>query len=214
MSTSIPGVHDVIRIDDPLIEDHDPVIAHAQRVLNESLAGRLEVDFDTRQIKLTAIRGDIAMRFHKIVSDYREGDPSSARWADHLDPRTADAGDGWITFDVKRIIAVRWFPERLVLGDKDRRQLLFAAIRLVTNKPNLNDPSSLSPQDLRDFAEVLLDMEGEPAATSEPEGDDGDSPAEANDREPEPEEMSPGDESPPHPDDQSHASTPDGGEDE
>lgn len=181
MSTSIPGVHDVIRFHDPLTQDHDPVIAHAQRIVNKALAGRLEVDFDTRQITLTNIHGNDALRFHKIISDYREGDPSSARWADQLDPRTSDAGDGWITFDVKRVIAVRWFPERLVLGDKDRRHLLWAAIRLVTNKPNLSDPASLSTQEVDDCTDILIDMgrfdTEQPVDQDDDDGDGSDVPA-------------------------------------
>jgi hypothetical protein len=80
--TPINGIHDVIRLTDVIPESDDPVIRHARTVLNQSLYGSITIEFDTRQVVVSNFRGDKAMRLHAIVQDRREGDPSSARWAD------------------------------------------------------------------------------------------------------------------------------------
>ncbi|MDP1794291.1 MAG: hypothetical protein Q8K63_09165 [Acidimicrobiales bacterium] len=139
MRKLIPGVSNAIRLDDP-IPDDDAIVRSARQTVNAALFGRLEVDYDTRRVTLPNIPGDVAMRVHAIISEYRAGDPSSARWSDTHDPRTADAGCGLLTFDVTRVLTVRWYPERLVPGDHDGTESLALAISVVTAYEENSDP--------------------------------------------------------------------------
>ena len=53
------------------------------------------------------------------------------RWADRLDPRTADAGCRWITFRPDRVLSIRWFPERILIDDEEHRAKLKLALALL-----------------------------------------------------------------------------------
>ncbi len=177
--TPITGIHDVMRFTDVIPESDDPVLRHARSVLNKSLFGSLTVEFDARQVVLSNVRGDVAMRFHAIVLDRRDGDPSSARWADQHDPRYSIADARLVTFEVSRILSVLWEPERLVHGDGARRQLVAACIRIIQTAAKHKDPGDWVKQDFADYGQVLLDMEPDtatPGDSNEPdsEGEDPD----------------------------------------
>lgn len=178
--TPITGIHDVIRLTDAIPESDDPVIRHARSVLNKSLFGSLTMEFDARQVIVSNVRGDAAMRFHAIVSDHRDGDPSSARWADQHDPRYSTADARLVTFEVSRILSMLWEPERLVHGDGARRQLVCACIRIIQTAAKHKDPRDWDTQDLVDYGTVTIDMDSEAARRSdkdlesEPDAEDDD----------------------------------------
>ncbi len=174
MHTPLAGIHDIIRLDDVIPESDDPVLRHARRVLNESLRGSLVVEFDCRRVVVSDVPGDVAMRFHAIVADHRAGDPSSARWADQHDPRFSTADARLLTFEVARIIAVLWEPERLAHGDAVRRKVLAASIRIIQTSAKFKDAGDWSAQDLADYGLVSVDLGGFSADDVESAGHDDD----------------------------------------
>lgn len=190
--TPITGIHDVMRITDAIPESDDPVLRHARSIINKSLFGSLTVEFDCRRVVLTNVRGDAALRFHAIVKDRREGDPSSDRWADQSDPRYSVADSRLVTFEVARVMAVLWEPERLIHGDAARRKILAACIRIVQTAAQHKDPSDWDQQDFADYGAVVLNMEpvnfagADDGDGPEPESDDDDAAEEDDDPEPDP----------------------------
>lgn len=126
---SLPRHVEVLQPDD----DHDesPVRAAAQQILNAAIRGRLEVDYDTRTVVFRNIDGDHALRLLALGKEFDAEDPTSARWADRLDPRTADAGCRWITFRPNRVLSIRWFPERILIDDEEHRAKLRLALALL-----------------------------------------------------------------------------------
>ena len=126
---SLPRHVEVLEPDDDL--DESPIRAAAQQILNAAVRGRLEIDYDTRTIVFKNIDGDHALRLLALSKEVDIDDPTSKRWADRLDPRTADAGCRWITFRPDRVLSIRWFPERILIDDEEHRAKLKLALALL-----------------------------------------------------------------------------------
>jgi hypothetical protein len=183
MYKPINGIHDVLRFGDPIEADPDPVVRHARRMMNRAIWGSLEIEFISRRVTFTNIRGDHAMRFHGLVSDHRDGDPSSARWADQLDPPTADAGSRWITFDPSKVLAINWEPERLLHGNEQHKARLAFAARVLMTHQKKPDITSWTPAEMADYLVILDDIEMpvEPAAETDDEPEEPEGEAEPGD---------------------------------
>lgn len=161
MYKPVTGIHDVLRLDDAVEEHPDPVVRHARRLMNRAVWGSLDVDFESRRVSFNNIRGDHAMRFHGLVADLRQGDPSSARWADQLDPPTADSGSRWITFDPAKVLAINWEPERLVYGTSEQKAKLAFAARVLMTHQKKPDIIKWSAAEMADYLVLLDDLPAE-----------------------------------------------------
>ncbi|HVT75920.1 MAG TPA: hypothetical protein VHD87_02735 [Acidimicrobiales bacterium] len=136
----------------------DGVIVHARRLLNVATRGRFEVHYETRTVVLDDIDGDMAMRIQALLAEFDPADPTSARWAEGCDPRTASAASGWVTHTPARVLGSRWRPERLVTGGPRRRLVVAAACRLLEADLDPATPEEWEPGVVRDYLTVLTDL--------------------------------------------------------
>lgn len=158
---SLPRYSDVLEPDDDVGES--PLHVAAQRLLNAAIRGRLEIDYDTRSVTFRDIDGDHAMRLLAISREFRSDDPTTARWADQLDPRTSDAGCRWINIRPERVLSIRWFPERILIEDDEHRCRVAVALALL----GIDDAPAAAEQ-----TEEAADDEGETAPDAADEDDD------------------------------------------
>jgi len=130
MNTGQLNPNDVIRADErDLGFDVDRIAA--QRLLNNAVRGRVEVDFETRSVVFADLNGDQALRMCALVKEWNPDDPSSRRWSDSGDPRLTDATGGMITFRPGRVLSIRWFPERHVFEGDAHVEALSAALEIL-----------------------------------------------------------------------------------
>lgn len=161
---------DVIRFTDP--ETPDRVMAHARRLVNGAVHGRLELHYETRTVVLSDLDGDVAMRVIALLRDYDDGDPTSTRWADHCDPERSDAVQGWLSFTPARAFGSRWRPERLVPA----RPVVRSAIKLIRADLDVNTMAAWGREHIAAYIAVFNDLarvEGtEPIEARTPAPDD------------------------------------------
>ncbi len=156
-----PDFHAVLRRGDGPIPDE--VLVHARRLLNGAVRGDLELQYETRTVRLTDIDGDLALRILKAASDYDPDDPTSRRWAEDCDPRSADAFCGWVQFSPERLVGSRWLPAHFVPGEADERRLVYAAYRLVRDDLDVAVAETWSSRAWFDYITVHRDLFGDEA---------------------------------------------------
>jgi hypothetical protein len=156
-----PDFHAVLRRGDGPIPDE--VLVHARRLLNGAVRGDLELQYETRTVRLTDIDGDLALRILKAASEHDPKDPTSRRWAEDCDPRSANALDGWVQFRPERLLGSRWVPEHFVPGEADERRLVYAAYRLVRDDLDVAVAETWSSRVWRDYIAVHRDLFGDEA---------------------------------------------------
>lgn len=156
-----PDFHAVLRRGDGPIPDE--VLVHARRLLNEAVRGDLELQYETRTVRLTDIDGDLALRILKAASDYDPDDPTSRRWAEDCDPRSANALCGWIQFNPERLVGSRWLPAHFAPGEAEERRLVYAAYRLVRDDLDVAVAETWSSRVWRDYITVHRDLFGDEA---------------------------------------------------